>query len=130
MDAITKEEVVRDDAEAYVIEGSVRVGEAISGFIVLIVGLGVASLILIFVGVLGGQAYSQVEPDITAISDQTIQDYVKEAITGGFKAVKVTGNYLPLGALAVTMAIVIGLVLAMASGFGFGGYGGNYGGVL
>jgi len=71
-------------------EGSVQQVGAIVG---LILGVGVAILLLIFVGVLGGQAYSIVQTDINNITDTTIRNYVVSAITSGFKALQVTFQY-------------------------------------
>lgn len=42
---------------------------AITAIVALIVGVAVATLVLIFVGSLGGQTYEQVEADIDAIND-------------------------------------------------------------
>lgn len=89
------------------------VQEQTGAVILLIMGVGVATLVLIFVGVLGGQVYSQVEADINAINDTTIQGYVKESITSGFKALKVTGGYLPIVVLAVIIFVVLGLVMGL-----------------
>lgn len=91
------------------VEGYAETGAVIS----LIVGVGVATLLLIFVGVLGGQAYSMTEPDINNITDTTIQSYIKDSITSGFKALKVSGQYLPM----IVLAIVIGLVVSVILGF-------------
>jgi len=90
-----------------------QIQQNVGAVIFLIMGVGVATLVLIFTGVLGGQVYSQVEPDINAINDTTIQGYVKDAITSGFKSLKVTGNYLPIIVLAVIIFIVLGLVMTL-----------------
>ena len=116
------------EKEEFCVEGYVRVGSEVGAIITLIMGVAISTLLLIFTGTLGGQVYSQVEPDITSISDTNIQTYVKEAITSGFKAQQTVGNYLPIIVLAVVVFIVIGLVLAL--GQGTGAYGGYYGGVL
>lgn len=94
--------------------------------IALIVGVGVATLVLIFVGVLGGQSYSLTETDINNINNTTIQGYIKDAISSSFKALKTTGNFLPLIVLAVIIFLVIGLVIGGLGGFaGYGGRGGG-----
>jgi hypothetical protein len=87
------------------------------------VGVGVAVLILIFVGVLGGQAYNIAEPNINNISDATIKASVKNSITQGFGALEDTGTYLPLIVLGIVIFIILGLVLGMTA-FGGGGRGG------
>jgi len=47
-------------------------GGAVSAIVTLIVGVGVATLLMIFVGSLGGQTYEQVESDIDAIGNNVI----------------------------------------------------------
>ena len=117
--------------EAFEVEGAVRVGEAVQAIILLIVGVGIAALLLVFVATLGGQAYSQVQADINAIADAEVKNYVIGAAKSGFKAMNTTGNELPLVAMAIAFAITIGVIIAMLSFANFGGYGyGGYGGVL
>jgi hypothetical protein len=45
---------------------------AIGAIVMLITGVGVATLVLIFVGTFGGQTYNLVEPDLNAIGEHTI----------------------------------------------------------
>ena len=99
----------------------------VGGVIVLITGMGVATLVLIFVGVLGGQTYNLVEADIASINDSTIQASVKAGITSGFQALEQTGAYLPIIVLAIVITIVLALVLGMA---GVATGGGNRGSAL
>jgi hypothetical protein len=47
-------------------------GEAVSSIISLIVGVGVAVLVLIFVGSLGGQTYNLVQDDISQIANNVV----------------------------------------------------------
>jgi hypothetical protein len=104
------------------------VTENIGAIVFMIVGVGIATLVLIFVGVLGGQVYQQVEADIDAISNSTIQGYVKNAIISGFRALNTTGSYLPIVVLAVIIFVVLSIVMGLGA---FGGMGGNrYGGAL
>ncbi len=84
-------------------------------------------MVLIFVGILGGQTYQMTEADINAINDSQIQSYVKDAITNSFKALSQTGKYMPLIVLAVVISIVLALVINLGRG-GMGGY--YYGGAL
>ena len=95
---------------------------AVSAIIMLIVGVGVSVLILIFVGALGGQTYELVEADITAITNQTVEDHVKNSIISGFSALEQTGDYLPIIVLAVIIALVLSLVLSFTA---FGNVGGG-----
>lgn len=95
---------------------------AVGAIIGLIVGVGVATLVLIFVGVLGGQTYELTEDKIDAISNTTIKNYVKDSVVSGFSALKQTGDYMPIIVLAVIIAIVLSLVLGFTA-FGRGGAG-------
>lgn len=99
-----------------------QLGGAVGAIVSLIVGVGVATLVLIFVGTLGGQTYNLVEADIDNISDATIKASVKGGITSGFEALEQTGDYLPIVVLAVVIALVLALVLSFTS---FGGMGGR-----
>lgn len=101
-----------------------QAGMAVGSIITLIVGVGVAVLVLIFVGSLGGQTYELVEADIDAISNTTIKTSVKNSIVSGFEALEQTGDYLPIVVLAVIIALVLALVLgftAFGGGIGRGG---------
>ena len=104
--------------EDYYKEG--QMGGAIGNIIQLITGVGVAVLVLIFVGALGGQTYNLVETDLDTISNETIKSAVKNSIISGFGALEQTGDYLPLIVLAMVIALVLALVLGM--GYVGGGY--------
>jgi len=95
-------------------------GNAVGNIITLIVGVGVATLVLIFVGSLGGQTYQLVEADIDAITNDTIKGSVKNGIVSGFEALEQTGDYLPIIVLAVVISLVLVLVLSFTN---FGGAG-------
>ena len=88
---------------------------AVGAIISLIVGVGVAVLVLIFVGVLGGQAYNLAESDIDNISDATIKGHVKASVTSGFQALDDTGAYLPLIVLGIVIFLILSLVLGMTA---------------
>jgi len=111
------------------------VQESVAAIIILIVGVGVGVLVLIFVGALGGQTYNLVEPDISAISDASIQANITDAIKSSFVALKQTGSYMPILVLAVIITVILGLIIGLTGGLGagmMGGYGGGryYGGAL
>lgn len=97
---------------------------AVGAIITLIVGVGVAVLVLIFVGTLGGQTYELTEDKIDAITNTTIQNYVKDSVVSGFSALKQTGDYLPIIVLAVVIALVMALVLGFTA-IGGGMHGGS-----
>jgi hypothetical protein len=79
----------------------------------LIIGVGVSVLLLIFIGVLGGQAYSLTQSNIESINDSVIKGYVKDAITSGFQSLKTVGQYMPLVVLAVVIAVILTVVLGL-----------------
>ena len=103
------------------------VGNQIGMVIELIVGVGVAALVLIFVGTMGGQTYNMVDGDLCdlntgglgeqgctdGIADYNIGSSVRSGITSGFEALETSGDYLPLIVLAVVISIVLALVLGM-----------------
>ena len=95
-----------------------QIGGAVGAVIMLITGVGVATLVLIFVGVLGGQTYNLVEAKIDNISDATIKASVKTGITSGFQALEQTGSYLPIIVLAIVITLVLFLVLGMTNNMG------------
>lgn len=107
-----------------------QVAGAVGATIQLIVGVGVAVLVLIFVGALGGQTYNLVEPQITAITNTTIRNSVNNAIIAGFSALEQTGTYLPIIVLAVVIFLVLVLVLGFTTLGNFAGQGGGRGSVL
>ena len=86
---------------------------AVGAIVTLISGVGVAVLVLIFVGSLGGQTYDLVEDDIDAITNVTIKNSVKNGIISGFEALEKTGKYLPI----IVLAVIIGLVLVLILGY-------------
>jgi len=92
-----------------VFRGQTEVGAMVG----LIIGVGIAVLLLIFIGVLGGQAYSLTQSNIESINDTTIQGYVKDAITSGFQSLKTVGQYMPLIVLAVVIAVILTVVLSL-----------------
>lgn len=86
---------------------------AVGAIVMLVTGVGVASLVMIFVSSLGGQTYNLVEPDILAISNTNISNAIIDSVTNMFKAQSQTASYMPLIVLAVIIAIVLSLVLGM-----------------
>lgn len=106
-------------------KGQVGIQGAVGGVIFLIVGLGVATLIQIFVGVLGGKTYQLVEGDIDAITNTTIRSNIKAGIASSFEANQQTGELMPVVALAFMVILVLGLLLSLfrVGGGGFGGGG-------
>jgi len=93
-------------------------GGEIGDVITLIIGVGIAALVLIFVATLGGSTYNLVEDDIEAITDGNVQASVEAASLSGFDAMETVGNYLPLIVLAIVIFIVLGLVMGLGRGTG------------
>lgn len=92
------------------------VGNQISEVITLIVGVGIAALVLVFVSTLGGSTYNLVEEDIAAITDANVKSAVESASLSGFDAMETVGNYLPLIVLAIVIFIVLGLIMGLGRG--------------
>ena len=119
-------------------EKSGQVGGQIGMIIQLIVGVGVAALVLIFIGTMGGSTYEMIQGDVCdlntgglgtqgcteGIADYNIAGSVRSGIVSGFEALETSGDYLPLIVLAVVISIVLSLVL------GLGGLNQQYGGAL
>lgn len=111
-----------------------QVTNNVGAVITLIVGVGIAALVIIFVGTLGGSVYNQVESKICdtnidgcggdGIGNANIALHVKESIQSSFSALETTGNYLPIIVLAVVIFIVLGLVMGMGGGMTQGYSGG------
>jgi hypothetical protein len=98
---------------------------AVGAVIYMIVGVGVAVMILIFVGLLGGKTYNLVETDINAITNTTIRDSVKNGVISGFEALESTGDFLPIIVLAIVITVILGLVLGLTALSGQGGMRGS-----
>ena len=96
----------------YEVEGQM-IQNTMGGVVALIASIAVAVLLLIFTGVLSGQAYQQSEADLDAITNTTIKTSVKNAIISGFEAQEKTGDYLPLIVLAMVIGLVLTVVLSL-----------------
>jgi Na+-driven multidrug efflux pump len=111
-----------------------QVAENVSVIITLIIGVGVAALVIIFVGTLGGQVYNQVDDKLCdfntggigdagctdGLKDYNIASSITKSINSGFDALETTADYLPIIVLAVIIFIVLGLVVGMGGGLGGG----------
>jgi len=60
--------------ELYYRKGQLAAGAAVGAIITLIVGIGVAVLILIFVGTIGGSTYNLLEDDLEAIGNNVVKN--------------------------------------------------------
>jgi hypothetical protein len=110
----------------YVKKGYVQ--ESVSAIIFLIMGVGMATLVLIFVSVLGGQVYQQTAPTLLQVNatNPGVYGNITAAINSSFTALNTVGGYLPIVVLAVIIFLVLGLVMSLTPGFGTGGgYGGS-----
>ena len=102
-----------------------QVGASVGAILTLIMGVGIAILVLIFTSVMSAQVYQNVESDINAINDSTTKGYVLNANESGFQAYETTGNYMPILVLAVIITIVLGLILSVGRVGVIGGAGGG-----
>jgi len=93
---------------------------AVGAIITLVMGVAIATLLMIFTGALGGQTYNLVEPDIDNISDADIKASIKAGIKSGFEAQEQVGDYLPIVVLAVIVFLVLGLVVGFGGGMAGG----------
>jgi hypothetical protein len=107
-DAIMQKQIT-EMKPLYEEEGQAQVG----GLVGMVVLVGVAILVLIFVGALGGQTYNLGEPDIDAINNSDIKASVEGGIVSSFKALETVGQYMPI----VVVALIIGIVLSVVLGF-------------
>lgn len=97
------------------------VAAEMGGVVTLIVGVGIAALVLIFVSTLGGQTYQLTETRIAEITDANVKSDVTAAAKSGFVAMKTVGDYLPLIVLAIVIFIVLGLVMGLGRNSSMGG---------
>jgi hypothetical protein len=86
---------------------------AVNAIITLIIGFGVSTLILIFVGVLGGQTYQLTQAQIGNITNTSIRTNIQNSIMYAFQSQQTIGQYMPLIALAVIIFIILGLILSL-----------------
>jgi hypothetical protein len=118
-------ETVMIESEVHEVYEKEGVVGNINGMITLFVGLGVISIVIVFLGALGGQTYNQAQPQIDAITDANIKANVKSAIASGFQAQATGAGYLPLLVGAIILIVVIGLLVSVSAGGQGGGYGGG-----
>jgi len=81
----------------------------------LIVVVGIAALVLVFVATLGGRRINKKKNDINSITDGNVKANVQNAATSGFEAMSTVGDYLPLIVLAVVISIVLALIMNLGS---------------
>jgi hypothetical protein len=109
----------------YKVEGQVTDG--VQAIVTLIIGVGVGTLVLIFVSVLGGQTYSQTATQLLSLNstDPMAYNNVTAAIRQGFVSLNTTGSYMPIIVLAVIIFIVLTLVTSLNKPAMGGMYGGS-----
>lgn len=109
--------------EQYTKKGQIA-NAAIGSIISLVVGVGIVAIVIIFIGVLGGQTYTLSETNLASITNQDISTAINDSILSGFTTLQTTSSYVPLIVLAVIIFIVLTLVLGFTS-FSGGGMGGG-----
>lgn len=116
--------LMENEKTMYELEGQVM-GGAMSAFIGLVLGVGIAVMLMIFVGVLAGTTYQVSEPQINLIENTTIQSSIKQAALKGFNTLEQTSNYMNL----IVLALIIGVIFTIILGLAFvGNIGGGRGG--
>jgi len=113
-----------ENKEMYMKKGQVA-NAAIGSIISLVVGVGIVTIVIIFIGVLGGQTYTLAQPNLNNITSQPVGTAINNSILSGFTTLQTTSSYVPLIVLAVIIFIVLTLVLGFTS---FSGGGGGMGG--
>lgn len=100
---------------------------AIGAIVALVVGVGVVSILIVFVGVLGGQVYTVSTNTFGNFSNTTMGNAVGTAVNTsfvqGFTTLQTTTSYVPLIVLAVIIFIVLTLVLGFTQVNSNGGNG-------
>jgi len=103
--------------------------ESTGSIITLVVGIGIAVLVMMFISVLAGQTYLVVEDEIdynrhvnATISQTRIS--VFNSVESSFDAIEATGSYLPIVVLAVVITMVLALILGLIYTGNIGGRGG------
>ena len=113
----------KEQEQMYMKKGQVA-NAAIGSIIALVVGVGIVTIVIIFIGVLGGQTYTLSAANLATISDADISGAINASILSGFTTLETTSSYVPLIVLAVIIFIVLTLVLGFTS-FSGGGVGGG-----
>lgn len=103
-------------------EGQVA-NAAIGSIIALTVGVGIVTIVIIFIGVLGAQTFQLAQPALQNITSQPVGTAVNASILSGFTTLQTTASYVPLIVLAVIIFVVLTLVLGFTSFSGAGGGG-------
>jgi len=105
---------------------------AIGSIIALVVGVGIITVIIIFIGILGGSTLTVSQTTLGNFTNTTMGNAVGSAVNqsflNGFTTLQTTASYVPLIVLAVIIFIVLTLVLGFTSFSG--GNGGMAGGAL
>lgn len=101
--------------ERYIIKKEKGIYQQLGALYLLIIVVGVSILLLMFIGILGGQAYQLVEHEINAINNAVIKNTIIESIVNAFSALKTVGQYMPLIVLGLVIFVVLSLIVFFAS---------------
>lgn len=98
----------------YMKKGQVA-NSAIGSVVALVVAVGVITVVIIFIGVLGGQTFQLSQSTYGNFTNTTTGNAVGAALNGtavsGFQALEQTASYVPLVVVAVVIFVVLTLVL-------------------
>lgn len=81
----------------------------------IVIGVGVAVISIVLIGVLAGKTYQTVETDIDAITNTTIKNHIKDAVVGGFNGLKQAGTLMPIVVIGLIVIALLGLLLGIVS---------------
>ena len=98
---------------------------AMMSVIGLIVLIGVAIITMVFIGVMAGRTYETSETHITDITNQTIEDHVRNGIVETFQAYEDIGSFMPLIVLALVVILILSLIFGLLAFQQIGGAGGR-----
>jgi len=103
--------------------------ESAGMLITLVIGVGIAVLVLTFISAMAGQTYHVLEDEIdynrhvnATVSSTRIS--VFNAVESSFDALENTGEYMPIVVLAVIITMVLALILGLLYTGNIGGRGG------
>lgn len=97
--------------ERYIIRKEKGIYQQLGALYLLIITVGVSILLLMFIGILGGQAYQLVEIEINSINNIAIKNTIIESIVNAFSALKTVGQYMPLIVLGLVIFVVLSLIV-------------------
>jgi len=108
------------------IKGALTMGQkgqlgVVNAMVAVAIGLVIFGAVLTIGTSVSVQTYDQVDDDITALTNTTVQDSANAAVEAGFNTLENGGNYGPVFVGIVVLGLFITAVGAFALGRGGGG---------